>query len=222
MAERLPTTDLRGEQASEDSFLAVAYAVAFQSDLFSGAALESEVSSEGPARLAWSLSGADRILSETVPGSVSRQRVCIDEMPGIGLPTYHLIPDHEGSRAWVSAKSRCQFGDLELIPRDAVLLGQLRFGLRWDRAHFWLCSVFDDDFLTGGGTLETSFRRWVVADGGVITDSWPRGFFPSRASDKRAGALDSCPSAGIRLFPFALRRTALRMYATPLDANAIT
>jgi len=67
MAERPPTTDLRGGKASEDSFtrlmanLVVAYAVAFQSDLLSGAALESTVSSEGPGRLVLSLPGTDKI-----------------------------------------------------------------------------------------------------------------------------------------------------------------
>ena len=46
MAERLPATDLRGGNTSEDSLtrlmasLVVAYAVDFQSDLFSGASPE--------------------------------------------------------------------------------------------------------------------------------------------------------------------------------------
>ena len=49
MAERPPTTDLRGGNTSEDSFtmlmanLVVAYAVDFQSDLLPGVAVESAV-----------------------------------------------------------------------------------------------------------------------------------------------------------------------------------
>ena len=64
MAERPPTTDLRGGNASEDSLaksmanLVVAYAVDFQSDLLSSAALGS-VGDFG--RLLWSLPGTDRI-----------------------------------------------------------------------------------------------------------------------------------------------------------------
>ena len=49
MAERPPATDLRGGNASEDSFtrlmanFVVAYVVDFQSDLLSGAGFESAV-----------------------------------------------------------------------------------------------------------------------------------------------------------------------------------
>ena len=105
MAKRPPTTDFRGGKASENSFvilmanLVVAYAVAFQSDLFSGAALESVVSFEGPARLIWSLSETGKIWSEMATGSVLRERACLAELSGMNLCAYHLIPDHEGSRA---------------------------------------------------------------------------------------------------------------------------
>ena len=63
MAERPPATDLRGGNASEDSFtrlmanLVVAHAVDFLSDFSSGAAPESAASFEGFGRLFWFLSG---------------------------------------------------------------------------------------------------------------------------------------------------------------------
>jgi hypothetical protein len=84
MAERPPATDLRGGNASEDSFtrlmanLVVAYAVDFQSDLLSGATSGSTVSSGDFGRLPWSLPrigpGTGRIWFETVEGSVFRKR----------------------------------------------------------------------------------------------------------------------------------------------------
>ena len=57
MAERPPTTDLRGGKASEDSFttlmanLVVLYAVDFQLGLFSYVSLESAVRFEDSGRL---------------------------------------------------------------------------------------------------------------------------------------------------------------------------
>ena len=66
MAERPPTTDLKGGNTSEDSFtmfmanLVVAYAVDFQSDLLSSAAFESTVWPEGFGGLFLSLPGTDR------------------------------------------------------------------------------------------------------------------------------------------------------------------
>ena len=81
MAERPPTTDLRGGNTSEDSFtmlmanLVVAYAVDFQSDLVSGVAVGSAVWPEGPGGLFWSLPGTDRIRLEPVSGSASREKV---------------------------------------------------------------------------------------------------------------------------------------------------
>ena len=67
MAERPPTTDLRGGITSEDSFtrlmanLVVAYAVDFQSDELSGSTLGSMVLSEGLGRLVWSLLATDGV-----------------------------------------------------------------------------------------------------------------------------------------------------------------
>ena len=64
MAERPPTIDLRGGNASEDSLtklmanLVVAYAVDFQFSLFSSAA---PGSAGGFGRLLWSLPGTGRI-----------------------------------------------------------------------------------------------------------------------------------------------------------------
>ena len=63
IAERPPTTDLSGGNASEDSFtrlmanLVVEYAVAFQSDLFLGAGLVSTVRAGDSGILFWSLLG---------------------------------------------------------------------------------------------------------------------------------------------------------------------
>ena len=67
MAERPPTTDLRGGNTSEDSFtrltagLVVAYVVNFESDELSGSALGSTVLSGGFGRLVWSLPGTDGV-----------------------------------------------------------------------------------------------------------------------------------------------------------------
>ena len=67
MAERPPTTDLRGGNASEDSFtrlmanLVAAYVVDFQSDVLPGVAPEPAASSEDFGRLPWSSPGIDRI-----------------------------------------------------------------------------------------------------------------------------------------------------------------
>ena len=75
MAERPPITDLRGGNTSEDSFtrlianLVVAYAVDFQSDSLSGAALGLMVWPEDFGRWVQSLAGIERIWFETVSGS---------------------------------------------------------------------------------------------------------------------------------------------------------
>jgi hypothetical protein len=80
MAERPPTTDLRGGNTSEDSFtksmanLVVAYAVDPQSGLFSGAGFGLTVWPEGFGRLLWSLPGMGRARLETALGSVLRER----------------------------------------------------------------------------------------------------------------------------------------------------
>jgi len=72
MTERPPATDLRGGKTSEDSFtilmasLVVACAVDFQSDLFSGTALDSTVRPGDSGRPLRSLPGTDRTRSETV------------------------------------------------------------------------------------------------------------------------------------------------------------
>ena len=63
MAERPPTTDFKGGNASEDSFtrlmanLVVAYAVDFQSDFLSGVILGSTVGPEDSGTVPWSLPG---------------------------------------------------------------------------------------------------------------------------------------------------------------------
>ena len=139
MADRPPTTDLRGGKTSEDSFtrlmanLVVAYVVDFQSDLLSDAALGSTVRPEGPGRLLWSLPVTGRIWLETVSGSVSHER-CLDVSSRIKLFTYCLIPDHGRSRDWALAKSRYQFEDLGLILWDVVLPDWLCPGFRWDQS----------------------------------------------------------------------------------------
>ena len=92
--------------------------------------------------------------------------------------TYRLIPDQGGPRDWVFAKLKYQSEDLELILWDAVRPGRLCFGLQWGRSRSWLCFALGDDFLVDRGILATSFRRCVRVDGGVITDSWPRGIRP--------------------------------------------
>jgi len=89
--------------------------------------------------------------------------------------TYCPTPDRGGSGTWALAGSRYQLEDLELIPWDVVRQGQVRFGLQWGRFRSWLCFGFDDSLLVEGGVLKTSYRRWVDADGGARTDSWPRG-----------------------------------------------
>ena len=68
MAERPPTTDFKGGDASEDPFtrfwmanLVVAYAVDFQSDFLSGVILESTVGPEDFGTLPWPLPGEDWI-----------------------------------------------------------------------------------------------------------------------------------------------------------------
>ena len=138
MAERPPTTDLRGGNASEDSFtrlmasLVVAYAVDFQSDLLLGAPPVLVVRPEGFGRLLSSLPGTGGIRPELVSGSVLCEEMGIDESTGIKLFPYRWIPDHEGSKGWGLAKSRCQPQDLEPILRDAVQPGRLHFDLRWD------------------------------------------------------------------------------------------
>ena len=80
MAERPPTTDLRGGKASADSFarwmanLVVAYAVDFQSDSFSDGTLGSAVWSGDSWRLLWSLPGTDGTWSEMVLGSALKEK----------------------------------------------------------------------------------------------------------------------------------------------------
>ena len=101
IAERPPATDLRGGNASEDSLtksmanLVEAYAVDFQSDLFSSAA-------PGPVgdfgRLLWSLPGTDRFRLEMVSGSVLCEKVCSDGPSRMKSLTYRSTPDPEGSR----------------------------------------------------------------------------------------------------------------------------
>ena len=91
-----------------------------------------------------------------------REQVRLDEVSVTNPFTYRWIPDHEGTRAWVSTDLRCQFENLELIPRDVVRQARLRFGLRWDRSRSWLCFGVDEGFSAGGGTLitlVTSFCR---------------------------------------------------------------
>ena len=76
MAERPPTTDLSGGNASEDSFtrsianLVAAYAVDFQSDSLSGAALGSMARPEVSGRSLLSLPGTCKISLTSVLGSV--------------------------------------------------------------------------------------------------------------------------------------------------------
>ena len=88
MAERPPTTDLRGGNASEDSFtksianLVVAYAVDFQSDLPPGVTPVSTVSSGDFGRLPWSLSGTGRIRFETVECALLREMRSQTNHPG--------------------------------------------------------------------------------------------------------------------------------------------
>ena len=88
MAERPPTTDLRGGNTSEDSFamlvanLVVACAVDFRSDLVSGVAVGSAVWPEDPGGLFWSLLGTGRIRLEPVSGSASHEKVTWMNGPG--------------------------------------------------------------------------------------------------------------------------------------------
>ena len=49
-------------------------------------------------------------------GSVFRERMRSDGLLGVKSFTYRLIPDHEGSRGWASARLRCKFENLELFP----------------------------------------------------------------------------------------------------------
>jgi len=77
MAERPPATDLRGGKASADSFtilmasLVVAY---FQPDLFLDTVLGLTVLSEDSGGLLWPLPGTNGVRSETVWGSVLREK----------------------------------------------------------------------------------------------------------------------------------------------------
>ena len=122
MAERHPTADLRGGNASEDSFtrlmanLVVEYAVDFQPEDF--------------WRSLCPILKTDRNRSEKEGRSVLREKVWLDRSFGRKLFVYRLIPDHEGSRDRTLEKSRYRPGDLELIPWDVVRQGQVRFGLR--------------------------------------------------------------------------------------------
>ena len=61
-----------------------------------------------------------------------RERVDLDELPGMKPSAYRLVSGHERPRDRASAKSRCQPEDLELIPQDVVQPCRVRFGLRWD------------------------------------------------------------------------------------------
>jgi len=126
---------------------------------------------------------------ETAPGSMIRERACSDESSGIKSFTYHLIRDHGRSTDWALAKSRYRPEYLELIPWDVARPDRFHFGLRWERYfRFQLCFAPDEGFLVDRGAfLKTSFRRWVGLDGGVITDSWPRGIHPIPANIKRGG-----------------------------------
>jgi hypothetical protein len=80
MAERPPATDLRGGKTSEDSFtrlmanLVVAYAVDFQSDLFSDATLGSAVGSEDFLRSLCPILKTERNRLEREGRSVMRER----------------------------------------------------------------------------------------------------------------------------------------------------
>ena len=87
MAESPPTTDLRGGNASADSFTrsitssVVAYAVDFQSDSLSGAAPGSMVRPEAPGRLPWLCPGTGTVFSASVLGS-GKQIVAQIDLPG--------------------------------------------------------------------------------------------------------------------------------------------
>ena len=80
---------MRGGNASADSFaklmanLVAAYAVDFQTDLFSGAASVSVVWSEGFGSVLSSFPGAGRILSEPVSGTVLCKEAGLDGSTGI-------------------------------------------------------------------------------------------------------------------------------------------
>ena len=138
MAERPPTTDLRGGNTSEDSFtkstasLVVAYAVDFQSNFLSGAAPVSVVWLEGFGKPLSSLPGTSKARLELVSMSVLSEAKCLDQPVGIKLAAYHWILDHDGSKGWGLAISRFRVPteDLEPIPRDVVRLGRFRFDLR--------------------------------------------------------------------------------------------
>ena len=103
-AERPPAMDLRGGNASEDSFtrfmanLVVAYVVDFQSDLLSGNIPTSVVWPQGFERVLSSLLGAGRVRSELVSGSVLCEQMGLDESAGIKRFPYRWIPDYEGPK----------------------------------------------------------------------------------------------------------------------------
>ena len=120
--------------------------------------------------------------------------MCLDGSSRIKSFTHRWTPDHEGPRGWALGKSRYQFEDLELIPQGVVQPSRLHSGFRPDRFRSWPCFAFDDDFLVDGGILVASLCRWLGADGGLITDSWPRGFH-SVSSWHQALDAPSVPSA---------------------------
>jgi hypothetical protein len=115
MAERPPTTDLRGGKASDDSFtilmanLVVEYAVDFQVDVFSCAAAGSTVLFEDPKSL-----GTERVGSSMLRGGSSGDSSEMQMFP------YRWISDHERSEGWVLAKLRVRSEDLESIPCQDV------------------------------------------------------------------------------------------------------
>jgi hypothetical protein len=128
MAERPPTTDLRGGKTSDDSFtilmanLVVEYAVDFQVDVFSCAAAGSTVLFEDPKSL-----GTERV------GSSTLREGSLGESSEMQLFPYRWISDHERSGGWALANLRDRSEDLELIPCQDVApatRGLLRLGPR--------------------------------------------------------------------------------------------
>jgi len=77
-------------------------------------------------------------------GGLYRKRVWLDGSFGTKSLAYRQALSHGGSRDRMLAKSRDRSLDLESIPWDVVLLGQLALGLRCRWLRSWLCSVVDN------------------------------------------------------------------------------
>ena len=80
-----------------------------------------------------SLPGTGRIRSKLVSGSVPRKEMDLYESARVKLFAYRWVPDHERSKGWGQAKTKCQPEDPGPIPWDVVQADHFRLDPRRER-----------------------------------------------------------------------------------------